>query len=644
MKAKKSEARGALCVDRDENGRALYEEDILAELAEELSRRKEERRPLELQWILNANFLSGHQYCDINPQNGEVVDFEPGEGTRGCFNRIFPLVETRLANLKQLKYRMTVRPRTSEADDAVKADISTKLLAGLMEQQNFSAKRDMLVSWSELCGSAFVLSWWDRGAGRETGRAAGGEPVREGALCCGLLTPYEVYPESVYKQDMEDQRSVLLEQVLTADELYELYGVRVPGGEVDAFALTPVSSGGGFGAPVSSAYAMTYRRQKNSVRLYTFFERASRRRPEGRLIIATEERLLFYGPLPYDSIPICVLKCRDMPGQFFGRSVIADLIPLQRAYNGAKNKIHDHIRTLAANPLLVPEGSVEDVDALEGCGVTPGTVLEYNAERGVPTPLQFPEISDEVRLECESIAREMEYVAGVSQLMVVGGTPSGVVSGTAIERLRQIDATRLSLTGDNVRECVRKLARIWLQICKRCASGCRILDCVGANDAGGVLVWTAEDINSFDIAYDTENELKYGEEAQKEAFLEALRLGLFCDETGGVPLAFRRRALEMMRLGGYGELMSESELQLQNARRENAFLALGRTEDPGPYDDDALHLDEHRRFALQQSFAALRKKEPELAARFDEHIAKHAKRLAEAHAPAPTSETERKNG
>ena len=63
-----------------------------------------------------------------------------------------------------------------------------------------------------------------------------------------------------------------------------------------------------------------------------------------------------------------------MAGQFFGRSPIVDLIPLQRAYNGVKNKIHDYIRAVAANPLLVPEGSIPDIAEFAANGLPPGEV------------------------------------------------------------------------------------------------------------------------------------------------------------------------------------------------------------------------------------------------------------------------------
>lgn len=618
-------------------GDSVYSEDVIAFISSELEKRREERRGMELQWQLNANFLLGHQNCDINPYRSEVEDRDVMHEymQRACYNRISPILDTRLSNLDAMRFDMTVDAATNEPEDFEKASISTKLLSYLKRSTDFDTVRRMLVSWSELCGTAFVLSWWDRDAGEEVGSyteyGEDGEQhkviLHEGDVKYGLLTPYEVYPESIYKQTVSDQRSVIVEQVMTSDEVYELYGVYVPGGDVETYAMTHAEGGGSFGYP-STDISFAPRTVEDSVKVITYFERATKAYPSGQLIICAADKVLFYGELPYDEIPIVALKSKDIPGQFFGKSVIEELIPLQRAYNGCKNKIHDYIRTLASNPLLVPEGSVDDIDALIECGTAPGTVIEYDSARGKPTPLIFQSISSEVRQECNDIVREMEYVAGVSQLMVTGASPSGIVSGTAIERLQGIDSTRLSMTADNIRAAIRNLAILWLKIYKRHARTARVVSIAGQNDMSSVFTWTSDDINSFDVSFNTENELKNSEQRQRENFLTAMSMGLFNDDSGKLPREFRERAIEMLRLGAYGSLMSENELQLKNARRENNLLLNGTVPEIDIYDDDELHIGEHKRFALQMNFKTLRRNDPVLAEQFDKHIAHHVVRLS----------------
>ncbi len=618
-----------------DDGGEVYEEEVVAFIEKELERRREERRGCELQWRLNSNFLLGHQNCDINPYRSEVEDRDVQYEymQRACYNRIAPIIDTRLANLETMRFDMTVTPATNEIDDYEKATISTKILAYLKNSTDFDSVRRSLVAWSEMCGTAFVMSWWDRDAGAVIGTAEQVDAdkntviteLHEGDVKYGILTPYEVYPDSINIQSIAEQSSIIVEQVMKSERVYELYGTKVEGGKVETYALTHTEGAGGFGYP-NTDMSLSPCTAEDAVKVISYFERASKKHPRGRLIICAADKVLFYGALPYDDIPIAALKCKDIPGQFFGRSVIEELIPLQRAYNGCKNKIHDYIRTLASNPLLVPEGSIDDIESLVECGTAPGSIIEYDADRGKPSPLIFQSISNEVREECDDIVREMEYVAGVSQLMVAGSRPQGVTSGTAIERLQRIDNTRLSLTADRIRSTVRALALTWLKIYKRHAKTCRLVSIAGQNEMSSVFTWSGEDINSFDIIFDTENELKNSEEKQRENFLCAMSMGLFTDEDGNIPRDFKQRAIEMLRLGAYGAIMSENELQLTNARRENNLLASGSVPELDIYDDDELHIAEHKRFALQMRFKLLRKKEPVLAHAFDEHIAAHAQR------------------
>lgn len=602
-----------------ESGEAQREAEILAFLSDEYRRRRNERQPLERQWTLNADFFAGRQHCAINPDSGEIQQFLPEHSyeEQGVYNRIAPLIETRLSSLRTLSYGMTVRPRTNEAEDCEKSEIATCLLRYAQQAGDFSAKKDRLLLDCELYGTAFLLSTW-RGQGE---RGEGGE------LCYTVLSPYSVFPESLYRAEVAEQNSILLAEVQTIDEIEAAYGIRVPGGDADVYTLTPVEGYANYGA-FGTTLALQGGRAENCATLLTYMERPSVREKNGRLIIAAGGRLLWYSELPYDEIPLIAMKCKDGAGQFFGRSVIPELIPLQRAYNGVKNKIHDYIRAVAANPLLVPEGAIADPEELAARGLPPGEIVEYNAERGRPEPLSPAPLPAELRYECERLASDMEYVAGVSQLMMLGKTPAGVTSGTAIANLRQIDSSRLALTGENLRRAVRQLAGVWLRLYKRYTSGYGTMLIAGANAAAGVLAFCAEDINSYDVEFDAENELLISPETQKQNFLTALNAGLLFDAEGKLPRAVKSRARRLMQLGQAMDRTDEDELQIQAAERENAAALNGDRLSVGLFDDHELHAETHRRFLLQARFSYLREKFPARARAFEVHLLSHMAALA----------------
>lgn len=629
-------------VDTDDDGNELYKEDIIEKVLSELEKRRSQRSALETQWRLNANFLVGNQYCDVNPYSRDIEQLEPVYDwlERETFNQIAPLIDTRIANLKKINYRMKVKPRTNELDDMAKADVSTSILQFLQTSSNFDMKKNTAIQWNELCGNCFWLSWWDKDKGEEYANETiididdNGKERRyerafyQGDLEYGLITPYEVFPESIFKEGIEAQRSIILEQVKTKDEIYDLYGIKVEGRAINTFELTPVSSGGGYGYE-STVTTVGTRSVDDADKVITYFERPTKHKPGGRMIIIVgDSHLVYYGDLPYSRIPITQMVCRQQAGQFFGRSVIEDLIPRQRAYNGCLNRIHEYIKRVAIQGFYAEEGSF-DIEEFEQNGACPGAVIVYRKGSNPPTPIPNGVLPSEIMTERYNLKNDMEYVAGVSQLMVNGATPSGVTSGTAIQNLVDIDNTRLSLTGDHLRNSIKQLAIIWLEIYKKYATTRRVLNCTGTNRIGNAIIWSRDDINSYDVDYVTENELLTSEEMQKENFFNAYKMGLFADSNGQIPERVKQRAIELMKVGNYTEIMNINALQIQAAQRENVFFEQGSVPRISEFDDHDIHIDEHLRYILQLDFQLLKLKKPEYAKAIEDHIRLHKQAKAQ---------------
>lgn len=641
LKGKNSDEKNQNIIDVDDEGKVLYKEDIIQKVIEDLEKRKTERSVLEQQWTLNANFLVGNQYCEINPYRGDIEQLEPVYDwlERETFNQIAPLIETRIANLKKINYMMKVKPATNELDDYDKAETSTSVLQHTQRVSDFESKKNTMINWNELTGNCFWLSWWDKDKGEKYAVEqicevddGGTQKCKEtayyqGDLDYGLITPYEIYPESIFKQTVEAQRSIILEQVKTIDDIYDLYGVKVEGSNIETFELTPIGSGGGFGYE-NTTVTIGHRTIDNAEKVITYFERPSKHKPNGQMIIIIgDKELVYYGDLPYSRIPIVQTVCIETAGQFFGKSTIERLIPIQRAYNGCVNRIHEYIKHIAIGSYITEEGSI-DIEEYEQNGQAPGAMLVYKQGSNPPVPVPNGNLPQEIMTERYNLKQDMEYAAGVSQLMVYGSTPSGVTSGTAISNLMEIDNTRLSLTGDNIRNSVRKLAILWLEIYKKYATTHRIVNYVGGNNIGKAIVWSSEDINSYDVDYVTENELLMSEDMQKQRFFDAYNMGLFTDKNGVIPTRVKQKAKEYMKCGNYTDIMTIDELQIQAAQRENVFFENGVIPKVSDFDEHEIHIEEHLRYVLQMDFQLLKNKKPEYAEALENHLRQHKEVIA----------------
>jgi hypothetical protein len=361
----------------------------------------------------------------------------------------------------------------------------------------------------------------------------------------------------------------------------------------------------------------------NAQKVITYMEKPSKHCPNGKMIIIVgDDNLVYYGDLPYKRIPIIQMVCVETAGQFFGKSVIERLIPLQRAYNGCINRIHEYIKRIAIGGFIAEQGSI-DIDEFEQNGQAPGALLVYKVGSQPPVPIPNGQLPNEIMQERYNLKNDMEYVAGVSQLMVNGATPSGVTSGTAIQNLMEIDNTRLSLTGDHIRNSIRKLAIVWLEIYKIYANTRRIVNISGTNEMAKAIVWNSEDINSYDVEYITENELLMSEEMQKQRFFEAFNLGLFTDADGRIPERVKQKAIEYMKIGNYTDMMNLNTLQIQYAQRENVFFENGVIPEISDFDEHEIHIEEHLRYILQMDFQMLKMKKPDYAKALEEHLSQH---------------------
>ena len=623
-------------IDTDRHGSKLFKEDIIRYVKDELERRRTERLPLENQWRLNSNFLSGNQYCDINTHIGEIEQILPIHDwlERETFNRIAPLIETRIANLKKINYSMTSKPATNELDDYSKAEVSTAIQRHKQENSDFDSKKNTMVLWNELCGNCFWLSWWDKNAGDEYARKPATEfeeeqIYKEGDVDYGLLTPYELFPESVFKQGIENQRSIIIERVKSVDDIYDEFGIEVDGSSIDTFALTPLPVTGGYGWE-GTVNTLGSRTIDNSQKVITYLEHKSRTYPDGRLIIIVgDDNLVYYGPLPYGTFPIRQVVCKEVAGMFYGKSVIEELIPLQRAYNGCVNRIHEYIKRIVLQGRYAEEGSIVDLEDYEENGGAPDATIYYRQGSQAPSPIPNADLPPEIMAEREQLKQDMEYVAAVSQLMVIGQAPSGVTSGTAIESLRDIDNTRLSLTGDHIRNSIKGLAKDWLSIYKKYALKETIQKIVGDNKIADVNEWMASDITQYDLEYDTINELELSKDLQKQNLVDLINIGAFTDADGRLPQNIKQQLIDFHGFGGKQETMDLNELQYQRADRENNNFEKGVIPEISPIDNHQVHLEQHERYMLQFRFEIIKTKKPEYARTLLDHYLQHKQAVAQ---------------
>lgn len=598
------------------------EEKIVAEITADFKKRQEARRPIELNWRLNMNFVVGNQFAQISSK-GDIE--ESGKEyfwqEREVYNHIAPILETRLAKLGRVKAKAQVRPATSDDEDVASASLATKLIDAVCKENDFSSQLALANTWSEITGSAFFKVTWDANKGHALD--ASGE-IKEGDVTITLCPPFEIFPEDIAITDIDKQSSIMHAKVLTAKEVKRIWGKDVKGGDVNVFSFDNAQVGGGFGYTASVPKIVSENRE-DSVTVIEKYEAPTHEYPNGRLIIVAGDTLLYQGDMPYlngeDGVrgyPFSKQVCIDNLTNFFGTSVVERIIPVQRAYNTVKNRKHEFMNRMAVGVMAVEDGSV-DTDNLEEEGLPPGKVVVYRHGSTPPIMLSPTQVPSEFSREEEKLLNEFVMISGVSEVTTYSQVPANVASGTAISLLLEQDDTRIALTADSLRESIKRISKQVLRLYRQFAKVPRVKRITGDNGDVEIASFCAGNIDSEDIVFDTISDIEDTLSARRAMVYDLLKLGLFADENGKLNASTKARLFEILGFGNWEDGRNNDEIHRKKALKEN--MELEKKDVPvDVYDDHALHIEEHVRACV--SAKCVRNKE--MRDRVANHIAKHS--------------------
>lgn len=603
--------------DKEKKEKDKYIEDLVAGIEEDFEKRRKERLHLERQWELNINFLNGNQYCGLNSR-GEIES--DGKDfywqSRLTYNHIAPIIDSRQAKFSRLEPNVSVRPRSDDDSDVTAATLSEKLILGAFKSCDFSNVAKKVTTWSETCGTGFYKVVWNNLGGNSIGELDG-RKVYEGDVNVLPVSPFEIFPDSLYVQEIEDCASIIHARALSVEQVKEIYGISVKGDNISIYGLKKQGALAPEGAEV----------MENAVVVIERYERPTTQYPNGRLITVAGGKLLYSGELPYvlgenkrRAYPFVKQVCLPVAGNFFGTSIVERLIPIQRAFNAVKNRKHEFMNRLSMGIMTVEDGSV-DVDDLSQDGLSPGKVLVYRQGSKAPEIMSDMTMPSDFNEEENKLINEFVIVSGVSDVSSSASNAT-LTSGTALEILVEQDNSRLITSAEEIRRAYLCVAKMIVRLYAQFTEGVRAVR--GQDEFFKTRVYYVDEraISSDDVYLDSENELFYTHSQKKEMIFKLFSSGLLFDEDGVLRPSTKEKVLSLL---GYKDLDYQkglSRLQEEKAQWENEKI---RKVETGieEIDDDTIHVDEHVRYVLSE-YADMSKEEKQ---RFYNHIALHKERI-----------------
>lgn len=597
----------------------IQEKMLADEVLKDFNRRREERKTLERQWQLNINYLMGNQYASVLP-TGEIEEEQKDYFWQGrnVYNHIAPIIETRLAKLSRVRPIMSVRASGEEEADVKSAKLASALLNSTFSRLEMSDIIYKATLLSETFGTSFYKVIWDENGGKKIGELDG-KPVHEGDVKVVALSPFDIFPDSLFHEEIEDQKSIIHAQAMHIDDVKAIFGKTLKGGDINVFTLDKADEGSGFFTKrVTSGIA------HDNVLVIERYEAPCERFPQGRVVTVADGQVLAVRELPFINgeegkrvFPFIRQVSINQAGCFFGVSIIDRLIPLQRAYNAVKNRKHEYLNRVSMGVVTVEDGSV-DTDALTEDGLSPGKVLVYRQGAAAPRFMANSSVPPDFSYEESRLEQEFINISGVSEFSRTSSVLSQNMSGVALELLVEQDETRLVSSAENIRKSVRLIGKQIIRLFKQYAKLTRMMRVAGKGNYVELYYFNAGDLTSDDVVFDTENELSYTPAQKKNAIYEMLKTGLLSDENGGMSRGLKAKVLDLLGFGTLAGAQDITNLHIDKAQRENIKMAEEdcATED---FDDHELHINEHIRFLLTENFSGREKYKQ----RITNHLNKH---------------------
>jgi len=582
------------------------------------------RRAFEGQWILNMAFISGRQYSYFNTSSHTLHQLTPEVGQFfATDNIILPKWVRQISDFIKTRPKMTVVPNSNQEEDIDAARLGSKILEDYYTRKFLKAKARQLAVWVKSTGSGFLSDYWNKKAGPWAMDRKTGKIVYAGDVDCSVWSPFNVivptYNEVTTLNEMD---WVILRQ----RKSLEWIRANLKGGEQvvaedinpNAIALEQL-----FAQHTASAALGNV---PSAYMIIAYFKPCERF-PKGAFIRAANGVVEPIVDWPYLEYPIEHFKDLDMPNQFWGDCRVTHAIPLQVRWNKCISSVSEFNQEVAKVKIATPRRSNLDinVDNKHREIVTYSPVLGHKPEFMTPYTL-----SPSIEREQEWIQFSLENL--FSQHEVTRGTnKSDIRSGDMVELLLEQD-THGEIPSHFILEEAFEAhgARILLRVQQGYTQE-RIIKLGNTEDEFEIISFKGADLrNNRDVKVIKESSLPDSKHARSLQIERRYEKGLLGDPRDP---KVRRRVLRMLDDSIVDDIYSDYKKDELLARWENHQFMQGKPLPINPYDNHAVHVEEHDRLRKSLRFQRLKVEDPNAFTQFNmliqAHVAAHQRFINE---------------
>ena len=450
-----------------------YQEEILKEIEDKLSATEYERQAYQRQWFLNIAYLAGKHYVKYNEALRKLIEIRdvPSWRVRMVVNILAQHFQTRLAKLLKARPICNVMPASQERRDELAAQVGQTVLEYYDGELNTPQTHTRMWSWVLSCGTAFKHPYWEED------------------LIIDVVSPFEMVFDPTASR-VEDAHWCIRTRTYKPEVLKEKFDLKeieaseeeMPYGVIEQQLVNLM---------LKTPFKVESETEK-CVTVHELWEKPSKEYPRGRHIIATKSEILASEDIPKEyegELPFIKYDDLQLPGRFYGRSFLEDILPLVKELDRILSQIIEAKNLMSKPKWLIPVQSGLSDDALTS---EPGEKIKYNPG-GKPEAWSPHVITPELFNLVELIIHLIQDVSGQHEV-TKAQVPTGVTSGRAISFLQEQDDSRLQPILYNFESSYERECKMILNIVKTRMSEKKTVSIIGKHKKHEVLEWKKADL------------------------------------------------------------------------------------------------------------------------------------------------------
>jgi hypothetical protein len=586
---------------------------IVAEVKKNYSEWKESRKKYESRWFLAGAMLRGNQHVEYNESLGQLTQHAvPSYRVQLDLNRIRPKTRARLSKFFRSRPKAVVIPASTDAKDVLNAKATEKILDYHRDRLRLEEKYKDARLWASICGKSF---WWFsidpttltqvRTQDPETGQTTT-EDVPLGDVLVEVGSAFEVLVADPAVMRLGDQTAIQRIRMLpTADVKQRFPKVKLKDSEESSTAKD-VSYTDRLATLRKDGSGQSEVKRGAQTLVIEQFNAPCAKYPKGRKAVVVEDQLAKYAlEMPYgmnlDSVnPYPAVEFTDSlsPGQFWCTTYVEQMIDVQRQYNYLFELLAENIRACARPKFIV----YRQHNLANGAWTTAaGEIVELTYVPGLPPPqvLAAPNIAGDVWNLIAYYDRMFDEITQIypSSEGAVAKSTSGFQTNLlqeATDTVHAPDVREDELTLQDAAWKIRRLCKLWYDVP-------RLFSVLGSNSLPEVQEFSESQIDEHaEVRVQIGSMLPDLKAAKAQSALEYYKAGLLGDPADP---RVRRRALDLVDMGGMEVAAEDDRRDVDEAERENIALSKGEIIRAASFHQDQItHVDRHQNLMKSSAF------------------------------------------